>query len=172
MPQHLGLSVCSGAGWKVTPGVQIRPGSKVIDLRRCDRRWEVDLADGSTVPAAVVIDASGPRSSDHNPPRSMCGVVGAPRRDAGARAKRRSRTGSAGCVPIPRGRAWGCRVRCRPGCSPWRPGPRSHRGCPGWPAARPSPGFTTRIHVILLPIGFSSQDPGRGGTHLSPQDRP
>lgn len=44
------------------PGVQIRPGSKVISLRRCDRRWEVDVADGSTVLADLVIDASG-RSS-------------------------------------------------------------------------------------------------------------
>ncbi len=44
------------------PGVQIRAGSKVINLRRCDRRWEVGLADGSTVLADLVVDASG-RSS-------------------------------------------------------------------------------------------------------------
>jgi hypothetical protein len=44
------------------PGVQIRAGSKVINLRRCDRRWEVGLADRSTVLADLVVDASG-RSS-------------------------------------------------------------------------------------------------------------
>ncbi len=44
------------------PGVQIRAGSKVIGLRRCDRRWEVGLADGSTVLTDLVVDASG-RSS-------------------------------------------------------------------------------------------------------------
>lgn len=33
------------------PGVRIRPGSKVTGLRRGDRRWEVDLTDGSTVAA-------------------------------------------------------------------------------------------------------------------------
>ncbi|MGH3940326.1 MAG: NAD(P)/FAD-dependent oxidoreductase [Pseudonocardiaceae bacterium] len=41
------------------PGVQIRPGSKVTGLRRGNRHWEVELADGSTVPADLVIDASG-----------------------------------------------------------------------------------------------------------------
>ncbi|MGH3933345.1 MAG: NAD(P)/FAD-dependent oxidoreductase, partial [Pseudonocardiaceae bacterium] len=41
------------------PGVQIRPDSKVTGLRRGDRCWEVELADGSTVPADLVIDASG-----------------------------------------------------------------------------------------------------------------
>lgn len=44
------------------PGVQIREGSKAIGLRRCDRRWEVGLADGSSVLTDLVIDASG-RSS-------------------------------------------------------------------------------------------------------------
>ncbi|MDQ4104018.1 MAG: FAD-dependent oxidoreductase [Actinomycetota bacterium] len=44
------------------PGVQIRAGSKVVSLRRCDRRWEVGLVDGSTVLADLVVDASG-RSS-------------------------------------------------------------------------------------------------------------
>lgn len=44
------------------PGVRIRAGSKVVSLRRCDRWWEVGLADGSTVLADLVIDASG-RSS-------------------------------------------------------------------------------------------------------------
>lgn len=43
-------------------GVRIRPHSKVTGLRRGDRRWDVALADGSTVPADLVIDASG-RSS-------------------------------------------------------------------------------------------------------------
>jgi 2-polyprenyl-6-methoxyphenol hydroxylase-like FAD-dependent oxidoreductase len=44
------------------PGVQFRAGSKVISLRRCDRQWEVGLADGSTVLTDLVVDASG-RSS-------------------------------------------------------------------------------------------------------------
>ncbi|MGH3913089.1 MAG: NAD(P)/FAD-dependent oxidoreductase, partial [Pseudonocardiaceae bacterium] len=44
------------------PGVRIRPASKVTGLRRGDRCWEVELADGATVPADLVIDASG-RSS-------------------------------------------------------------------------------------------------------------
>jgi len=44
------------------PGVQIRAGSKVVGLRRCDQWWEVGLADGSTVLADLVVDASG-RSS-------------------------------------------------------------------------------------------------------------
>ncbi|MGH3548217.1 MAG: NAD(P)/FAD-dependent oxidoreductase [Pseudonocardiaceae bacterium] len=43
-------------------GVQIRAGSKVISLRRSDHEWEVGLADGSTVPADLAVDASG-RSS-------------------------------------------------------------------------------------------------------------
>lgn len=44
------------------PGVQIRGGSKVVGLQRCDQWWEVALADGSTVLADLVVDASG-RSS-------------------------------------------------------------------------------------------------------------
>lgn len=44
------------------PGVQIRSGSKVVSLRRCDREWEVSLVDGSTVLADLAVDASG-RSS-------------------------------------------------------------------------------------------------------------
>jgi flavin-dependent dehydrogenase len=43
-------------------GVEIRTGSKVISLRRRDQHWEVRLADGCTVLADVVVDASG-RSS-------------------------------------------------------------------------------------------------------------
>jgi len=44
------------------PAVQISAGSKVVSLRRGDRQWEVGLADGSTVLADLVVDASG-RSS-------------------------------------------------------------------------------------------------------------
>ena len=50
------------------PGVQIRAGSTVINLRRCDRRWEVGLADRSTVLADLVVDASGRSSRLPLPP--------------------------------------------------------------------------------------------------------
>ena len=44
------------------PGVQFRAGSRVTRLRGGVHGWEVHLADGSTVPADLVVDASG-RSS-------------------------------------------------------------------------------------------------------------
>ncbi|GAA2111544.1 hypothetical protein GCM10009841_34420 [Microlunatus panaciterrae] len=44
------------------PGVQLREGARVSELRRDDGRWDVDLADGGSVPADLVVDASG-RSS-------------------------------------------------------------------------------------------------------------
>jgi 2-polyprenyl-6-methoxyphenol hydroxylase-like FAD-dependent oxidoreductase len=47
---------------KMLPEVQIRESCKVVNLRRCNRRWEVCLADGSVVLADLVVDASG-RSS-------------------------------------------------------------------------------------------------------------
>ncbi len=44
------------------PGVQIREGCRVTSLRRCNRRWEVGVAEEAPVLADLVIDASG-RSS-------------------------------------------------------------------------------------------------------------
>ncbi|MFY9809440.1 MAG: FAD-dependent monooxygenase [Pseudonocardiaceae bacterium] len=58
-------------------GVQIRSGLKVTSLRRDDRQWEVALADGSTVLADLVIDASG-RSSRLPVWLAQAGVAEAP----------------------------------------------------------------------------------------------
>ncbi|GAA2007571.1 hypothetical protein JL107_16370 [Nakamurella flavida] len=44
------------------PGVTIRRGAAVTDLRRVGRSWQIRLDDGSTLTADVVVDASG-RSS-------------------------------------------------------------------------------------------------------------
>ncbi|HEX4100443.1 MAG TPA: FAD-dependent oxidoreductase [Pseudonocardiaceae bacterium] len=59
------------------PGVQLRTGAKVISLRRGDRQWKVGLADGSTVAADLVVDASG-RSSRLPVWLAEAGVAAAP----------------------------------------------------------------------------------------------
>ncbi|MGB8995605.1 MAG: hypothetical protein WCC65_09890, partial [Pseudonocardiaceae bacterium] len=59
------------------PGVQIRSGLKATSLRRCDRQWEVALADGSTVLTDLLIDASG-RSSRLPVWLAQAGVTEAP----------------------------------------------------------------------------------------------